>query len=100
MRLVLVDAPEFRSRSEGKNLVTVTCINKNAEVDSDDNQDRSPGRIASLLNYVGSNVDAEILDNVFASIYESFCPVLSLVTPIEIGEVAVNCCRPNSNSDL
>ena len=51
------------------------CLEKNALVDPDDNQDKSYGRIVGVLYCDGSNVNAEILDKDLASIYGSFCSV-------------------------
>lgn len=70
IRLVLVDAPEYIQSGfiEAKNLVMEMCLEKNALVDPDDNQDKSYGRIVGVLYCDGSNVNAE-------SIYGSFCSV-------------------------
>lgn len=75
IRLVLVDAPEYLQPGylEAKNFVTEICQGKNAQVDPDDKQDRSYGRIVAVLYCNGTNVNADILDNDLASIYESFC---------------------------
>lgn len=77
IRLVLVDAPEYLQPGyfEAKNFVTEICLGKNAHVDPDDKQDRSYGRIVAVLYCNGTNVNADILDNDVASIYESFCAV-------------------------
>ena len=77
IRLVLVDAPEYLQPGylEAKNFVTEICLGKNAQVDPDDKQDRSYGRIVAVLYCNGTNVNADILDNDLASIYESFCAV-------------------------
>jgi len=77
IRLVLVDAPEYRQLGylDAKNFVTEICLGKNAHVDPDDKQDRSYGRIVAVLCCNGTNVNADILDNDVASIYESFCAV-------------------------
>ena len=74
IRLVLVDAPEYLQPGylEAKNFVTEICLGKNAQVDPDDKQDRSYGRIVAVLYCNGTNVN---LDNDLASIYESFCAV-------------------------
>jgi endonuclease YncB( thermonuclease family) len=77
IRLVLVDAPEYLQPGylEAKNFVMEICVGKNAQVDPDDKQDRSYGRIVAVLYCNGKNVNADILDNDLASIYESFCAV-------------------------
>lgn len=77
IRLVLVDAPEYLQPGylEAKKFVTEICVGKNAQVDPDDKQDRSYGRIVAVLYCNGTNVNADILDNDLASIYESFCAV-------------------------
>jgi endonuclease YncB( thermonuclease family) len=77
IRLVLVDAPEYLQPGylEAKNFVTEICLGKNAQVDPDDKQDSSYWRIVAVLYRNGTNVNADILDNDLASIYESFCAV-------------------------
>lgn len=73
--MVLVDAPEYLQPGyfEAKNFITQICLDKDAHVDPDDNQDRSYGRIVGVLYCDGVNVNAEILDNGLATVYKKFC---------------------------
>ena len=77
IRLTLIDAPE-RDESgfnEAKNFITEQCLNKNAEVDPDNNQGLTYGRTVGVVYCEGVNVNDAILDNDFADIYENFCGV-------------------------
>jgi micrococcal nuclease len=96
IRLFLIDAPENMQPGfiEAKNLVMEKCLEKNALVDPDDNQDKSYGRIVGVLYCDGSNVNAEILDKDLASIYGSFGSVSDLVTLTGPREMAANCFWP------
>jgi micrococcal nuclease len=77
IRLALIDSPE-RDESgfnEAKNFITEQCLNKNAEVDPDNNQGLTYGRTVGVVYCDGVNVNEAILDNDFADIYENFCDV-------------------------
>lgn len=77
IRLALIDAPE-RGESgfdEAKNLITEQCLDKNAEVDPDNNQGLTYGRTVAVVYCEGVNVNEAILDNDLADIYQSFCDV-------------------------
>ena len=77
IRLALIDAPE-RDESgfnEAKNFITEQCLNKNTEVDPDNNQGLTYGRTVGVAYCEGVNVNEAILDNDLADIYENFCDV-------------------------
>ncbi len=77
IRLALIDAPE-RDESgfnEAKNFITEQCLNKNAEVDPDNNQGLTYGRTVAAVYCEGVNVNESILDNNLADIYQSFCGI-------------------------
>ena len=77
IRLALIDAPE-RDESgfnEAKNFITDRCLNKNAEVNPDNNQGLTYGRTVAVVYCEGVNVNEAILDTGFADIYHDFCGV-------------------------
>ncbi len=77
IRLALVDAPESEESGsdEAKNFITEQCLNKNADVDPDNNQGLTYGRTVAVVYCEGVNVNEAILDNGFADIYQDFCDV-------------------------
>jgi micrococcal nuclease len=77
IRLALIDAPERNEPGfdEAKNFITEQCLNKNAEVDPDNNQGLTYGRTVAVVFCEGVNVNEAILDNDLADIYQSFCDV-------------------------
>jgi micrococcal nuclease len=77
IRLALIDAPERTELgfNEAKKLTAEQCLNKNAEVDPDNNQGLSYGRTVGVVYCGGINVNEAILDNDLAEIYENFCDV-------------------------
>ncbi len=77
IKLALIDAPERDELrfNEAKNFVAAKCLNKNAEVDSDNNQGLTYGRTVGVVYCEGVNVNEAILDSGFADIYENFCDV-------------------------
>lgn len=85
IRLALIDAPERDEAGfdEAKNFITEQCLNKNAEVDPDNNQGLTYGRTVAVVYCEGVNVNEAILDNNFANIYENFWTSLNL--QIQIG---------------
>ncbi|MDN5846126.1 MAG: thermonuclease family protein [Candidatus Nitrosocosmicus sp.] len=77
VRLVLIDAPEKEESGfdEARNFITEQCLNKNAEVDPDNNQGLTYGRTVAVVYCEGVNVNEAILDNGFADVYQDFCDV-------------------------
>jgi micrococcal nuclease len=77
IRLALIDAPETEESGfdRAKNFMTELCLNKNAEIDPDNNQGLSYGRIVAAVYCEGTNVNEAILENGFAGIYQDFCDV-------------------------
>ncbi len=77
IRLALIDAPEGDESgfSEAKNFITEQCLNKNADIDPDNNQGLTYGRTVGVVYCEGVNVNEAILDNDLADIYENFCDV-------------------------
>ena len=77
VRLVLIDAPEKQESGydEARNFITEQCLNKNAEVDPDNNQGLTYGRTVAVVYCEGVNVNEAILDNGFADVYQDFCDV-------------------------
>ena len=77
IRLALIDAPERNEPgfNEAKNFIAEQCLNKNAEVDPDNNQGLTYGRTVAVVYCEGVNVNEAILDNNLADIYQSFCGV-------------------------
>ncbi|MEJ7642942.1 MAG: thermonuclease family protein [Candidatus Nitrosocosmicus sp.] len=77
IRLALIDAPERDESgfSKAKSFITEQCLNKNAEVDPDNNQGLTYGRTVGVVYCEGVNVNEAILDYDFADIYENFCDV-------------------------
>ena len=77
VRLALIDAPETDESGfdEAKNFMTEQCLDKNAEVDPDNNQGLTYGRTVAVVYCEGVNVNEAILDNGFADVYQDFCDV-------------------------
>ncbi len=77
IRLALIDAPETEESGfdRAKNLMTELCLNKNAEIDPDNNQGLTYGRTVAVVYCEGTNVNESILENGFADIYQDFCDV-------------------------
>ncbi|VFJ13477.1 thermonuclease family protein [Candidatus Nitrosocosmicus franklandus] len=77
IRLALIDAPERNEPgfNEAKSFVTEQCLNKNVEVDPDNNQGLTYGRTVAVVYCEGINVNEAILDNNLADIYEDFCDI-------------------------
>jgi micrococcal nuclease len=77
IRLALIDAPETEESGfdRAKNFMTELCLNKNAEVDPDNNQGLTYGRTVAVVYCEGTNVNYAILENGFADIYQDFCDV-------------------------
>ena len=77
VRLALIDAPETDESGfdEARNFMTEQCLDKNAEVDPDNNQGLTYGRTVAVVYCEGVNVNEAILDNGFADVYQDFCDV-------------------------
>ncbi len=77
IRLALVDAPETSEPgyTQAKDFVSQKCLNKAAEVDPDNNQDLTFGRLVAVVYCEGHNINEAIIANGFATIYQSFCGV-------------------------
>jgi hypothetical protein len=63
--------------------MTELCLNKNVEIESDNNQGLTYGRTAAIAYYEAINVNESILDNSFADTYRYFVMYLNL--QIQIG---------------
>ena len=77
IRLTLVDAPEKNEPgyTQAKDFVFQNCLNKEAVVDPDNNQNLSYGRLVAVVYCEGVNINEAIFANGFATIYRSFCDV-------------------------
>jgi micrococcal nuclease len=77
VRLALIDAPEKDESGfdEARNFMTEQCLDKNAEVDPDNNQGLTYGRTVAVVYCEGVNVNEAILDSGFADVYQDFCDV-------------------------
>ena len=77
VRLALIDAPETNEPGfdEARNFMTEQCLDKNAEVDPDNNQGLTYGRTVAVVYCEGINVNEAILENGFADVYQDFCDV-------------------------
>ena len=77
VRLALIDAPETNEPGfdEARNFMTEQCLDKNAEVDPDNNQGLTYGRTVAVVYCEGVNVNKAILENGFADVYQDFCDV-------------------------
>jgi endonuclease YncB( thermonuclease family) len=79
VRLALVDAPEYNEEggSEATEFASSICsIGSTAKVDEDDGQTAgSYGRIVAVVYCDGRNLNAELLANGKATVYEEFCNV-------------------------
>ena len=77
VRLALIDAPEKDESGfdEARNFTTEQCLDKNAEVDPDNNQGLTYGRTVAVVYCEGVNVNEAILDSGFADVYQDFCDV-------------------------
>jgi endonuclease YncB( thermonuclease family) len=79
IRLTLVDAPEYNEEggNEATELASSICpIGSKAIVDEDDGQTAgSYGRIVAVVYCNARNLNAELIINGYATIYEEFCNV-------------------------
>jgi micrococcal nuclease len=99
VRLALIDAPETDESGfdEAKNFMTEQCLDKNAEVDPDNNQGLTYGRTVAVVYCEGINVNEAILENGFADIYQDFCDVSEFADSNWAQEHG--CSSNNSNKD-
>lgn len=77
IRLALIDAPETKESgyNEAKTFLTQMCLDKNAQVDPDNNQGLTYGRTVAVVYCEGINVNEEILVQGFAELYNDFCNI-------------------------
>ncbi len=79
IRLTLVDAPEYNEEggSEATAFASSICpIGSTAKVDEDDGQtEGSYGRMIAVVYCRGKNLNAELIINGYATVYEEFCNV-------------------------
>ena len=99
VRLALIDAPETDESGfdEARNFMTEQCLDKNAEVDPDNNQGLTYGRTVAVVYCEGVNVNEAILDNGFADVYQDFCDVSEFADSNWAQEHG--CSSNNSNND-
>ena len=99
VRLALIDAPETDESGfdEAKNFMTEQCLDKNAEVDPDNNQGLTYGRTVAVVYCEGVNVNKAILENGFADVYQDFCDVSEFADSNWAQEHG--CSSNNSNKD-
>lgn len=84
IRFALIDAPERNEPgyNEAKDFVTQQCLDKNAIVDPDNNQDLSYNRIVAVVYCDGVNINEAVLDSGFATIYQSFCNISEFASTV------------------
>ncbi|WP_458720006.1 thermonuclease family protein [Candidatus Nitrosocosmicus sp. R] len=99
VRLALIDAPETDESGfdEAKNFMTEKCLDKNSEVDPDNNQGLTYGRTVAVVYCDGVNVNEAILDSGFADVYQDFCDVSEFADSNWAQEHG--CSSNNSNKD-
>jgi micrococcal nuclease len=98
IRLTLVDAPETDEPgyTQAKNFVSQNCLNKEAVVDPDNNQNLSFSRLVAVVYCEGLNVNEAVIANGFATIYRSFCDVSEFENTVWAQEFG---CGNNDNSN-
>ena len=101
VRLALIDAPETNESGfdEARNFMTEQCLDKNAEVDPDNNQGLTYGRIVAVVYCEGVNVNEAILDNGFADVYQDFCDVSEFADSNWAQEHGCSSNRSNNDND-
>ena len=101
VRLALIDAPETDEPGfdEARNFITEQCLDKNAEVDPDNNQGLTYGRIVAVVYCEGVNVNEAILDNGFADVYQDFCDVSEFADSNWAQEHGCSSNRSNNDND-
>jgi micrococcal nuclease len=101
VRLALLDAPETDEPGfdEARNFLTEQCLDKNAEVDPDNNQGLTYGRIVAVVYCEGVNVNEAILDNGFADVYQDFCDVSEFADSNWAQEHGCSSNRSNNDND-
>ncbi len=77
VRLALVDAPETNEPgyTQASNFVSQNCLNKAAEVDPDNNQGLSFGRLVAVVYCDDLNINDLVIASGLATIYKSFCDI-------------------------
>jgi micrococcal nuclease len=98
IRLALVDAPETNEPgyNQAKNFVSQKCLNKEAVVDPDNNQNLSFSRLVAVVYCEGLGINEAIIANGFASIYRSFCDVSEFANTVWAQKFG---CNNNGNSN-
>ena len=98
IRLALIDAPEKEESGfdESRNFTTEQCLDRNAEVDPDNNQGLTYGRTVAVVYCEGVNVNEAILDNGFADVYQDFCDISEFADSSWAQEHG---CSSNSNNN-
>jgi micrococcal nuclease len=98
IRLALIDAPERDEAgyNEAKIFTTDQCLNKNAEVDPDNNQGLTYGRTVGVVYCEGVNVNDAILDSNLADIYENYCDISEFA---DTNWAQEHGCSSNNNDD-
>ena len=101
IRLALIDAPERDEvgYDESKKFTSKQCLNKNAEVDPDNNQGLTYGRTVGVVYCEGVNINEAILDSNFADIYENFCDISEFADTNWAQEHGCSNSRNNNNND-
>ncbi|HYO06101.1 MAG TPA: thermonuclease family protein [Phototrophicaceae bacterium] len=98
IRLSLVDAPETNEPgyTQAKNFVFQNCLNKEAVVDPDNNQEPSYSRLVAVVYCEGININEALIANGFATIYNSFCDVSEFANTVWAQKFG---CGDNANSN-
>ncbi len=98
IRLTLVDAPERNEPgyTQAKNFVSQNCLNKEAAVDHDNNQNPSFARLVAVVYCEGLNINEAIIAKGFATIYHSFCDVSEFANTVWAQKSG---CGNNDNSN-
>jgi micrococcal nuclease len=98
IRLTLVDAPETNEPgyTQAKNFVSQNCLNKEAVVDPDNNQDPSFSRLVAVVYCEDININEAVIVNGFATIYRSFCDVSEFANTVWAQKSG---CGNNDNSN-
>ena len=101
IRLTLVDAPERNEPgyTQAKNFVSQYCLNKEAVVDPDNNQNPSFARLVAVVYCEGLNINEAIIANGFVAIYRSFCDISEFANTVWAQKYGCgNNDNPNNNN--
>ena len=88
IRLALIDAPETKESGykEARTFLTQQCLDKDAQVDPDNNQGLTYGRTVAVVYCEGVNMNEEILDEDLAELYRDFCDISEFANTNWAGE--------------